>query len=97
MESRGTRVALGVWSALLVLFLWLPLLVICIYAFNSSNIQSWPISGWSVHWFRQAWHDTQLRDSFWLSVRVALLAAGIALLLGTMAAFAIHRFRFFGR
>jgi putative spermidine/putrescine transport system permease protein len=97
VETRATRLALGAWAAVVVAFLWLPLVVICIYAFNSSNLQSWPIPGWSLRWFRAAWHDQELRDAFVLSVRVALLASGIALALGTMASFAIHRFRFFGR
>jgi putative spermidine/putrescine transport system permease protein len=97
VETRATRLALGVWVALVVVFLWLPIVVICIYAFNASNIQSWPISGWSLQWFRAAWHDPELRDSLLLSVKVALLASGIALVLGTMASFAIHRFSFFGR
>jgi putative spermidine/putrescine transport system permease protein len=97
VETRTTRLALGVWVALVVAFLWLPIVVICIYAFNASNIQSWPISGWSFRWFHSAWHDQELRDSLVLSVKVALLASGIALILGTMASFAIHRFSFFGR
>jgi putative spermidine/putrescine transport system permease protein len=97
MEGRGTRAALAVWAVLVVAFLWLPIVVICVYAFNRSNIQSWPIAGWSLHWFRTAWHDQDLRDAFVLSVKVALLASGIALVLGTMASFAIHRFSFFGR
>jgi putative spermidine/putrescine transport system permease protein len=97
VETTATRLALGVWAVLVVAFLWLPLVVICVYAFNASNIQSWPISGWSLHWFHEAWHDQELRDSFVLSIEVALLASGIALVLGTMASFAIYRFRFFGR
>jgi putative spermidine/putrescine transport system permease protein len=97
VETRATRFALGFWAALVVAFLWLPLVVICIYAFNASNIQSWPLSGLSVHWFHAAWSDQELRDSLLLSVKVALLASGIALVLGTMASFAIHRFSFFGR
>jgi putative spermidine/putrescine transport system permease protein len=97
MDTRATRLALGFWVVLVVAFLWLPIVVICIYAFNASNIQSWPISGWSFQWFRAAWHDPELRDSVLLSVKVALIASGIALVLGTMASFAIHRFSFFGR
>ena len=45
MERRGTRVALSVWAVLVVLFLWVPLVLICVYAFNSSNIQSWQKRG----------------------------------------------------
>jgi putative spermidine/putrescine transport system permease protein len=96
METRSTRVALGVWSALVVLFLWVPLLLIMLYAFDSSNIESWPIPGFTTHWFHAAW-TAEVRSSLWLSVRVGLIATGIALVLGTMAAVGVARFRFFGR
>jgi putative spermidine/putrescine transport system permease protein len=96
MESRSTRAALAVWSALVVLFLWIPLALIMVYAFNKSNVESWPMPGFTTHWFRAAW-TSEVRTSLWLSVRVALTAMGIALVLGSMAAFAVARFRFFGR
>jgi len=97
MESRGTRWALGVWTTLVILFLWVPLALIMVYAFNKSNVQSWPIPGFTTKWFRVAWHSQEVRDAVWLSVRAALLATGSALLLGSAAAFAIARFTFFGR
>jgi putative spermidine/putrescine transport system permease protein len=97
METRATRIGLVVWTIGVVLFLWLPLVLIGIYAFNKSNIQSWPIPGWTTHWFSEAWHNPDVRSSLWLSVKVGLIATGVALVLGSMAAFAIHRFRFFGR
>ena len=96
MEQRATRIALGVWSALVILFLWLPLALIILYAFNKSNVQSWPIPAYTTHWFRAAW-TTEVRTSLWLSVRVGLIATGIALVLGSAAAFGVARFRFFGR
>ncbi|PWU19357.1 MAG: spermidine/putrescine ABC transporter permease [Candidatus Rokuibacteriota bacterium] len=96
MERLGSNL-LRVWSALVIAFLWIPLVIICVYAFNSSNVQSWPIAGWSVHWFHVAWHNPDVRNALWLSVKVALVSAGIAIVLGTMAAAAMHRFRFFGR
>src|SRR5204863_2445852 len=58
---------------------------------------SWPIPGWTTHWFSVAWHNADARSALWLSVKVGLLSTGVALVLGSMAAFAIHRFRFFGR
>ena len=97
MESRGSRYALAAWAATVVFFLWFPLVLICLYAFNSSNIQSWPIAGFTLHWFDVAWHDTEARSALWLSLEAALLATGVALVLGTMAAFAVSRFQFFGR
>jgi putative spermidine/putrescine transport system permease protein len=97
MESRAVRIGLGVWTVLVVAFLWIPLVIIGLYAFNASQIQSWPITDWSTHWFSVTWHDEDVRSALWLSVKVALAATGIALVLGTMASFAIHRFQFFGR
>jgi putative spermidine/putrescine transport system permease protein len=97
MPGTAARVALRLWTLLVVLFLWLPLVLIGAYAFNSSNVQSWPIPGWTTHWFSVTWHNPDVRSSLWLSVRIALVATGVALVLGSMAAVAIHRFRFFGR
>jgi len=97
MESRASRVGLGVVTTLVIAFLWLPLVVIMLYAFNGSTIQSWPVSNLTLHWFHEAWHDEEARSSLWLSLKVAALATAIALLLGTAAAAAIYRFRFFGR
>jgi putative spermidine/putrescine transport system permease protein len=95
--TRTSRIGLAIWTALVVAFLWIPLVIIAVYAFNSSNVQSWPIPGWTLHWFRVAWHNDDVRSSFLLSLKVAAVATAIALVLGSMAAFAIHRFRFFGR
>jgi putative spermidine/putrescine transport system permease protein len=68
-----------------------------VYAFNASNIQSWPISGLTTRWLSQAWHDEQVREALWLSAKAALLATAIALVLGSLAAFGLARSRFFGR
>jgi len=97
MEGRLGRGALTLWAVGVVLFLWLPLGIILIYAFNTSNIQSWPIPGVTLRWFRVAWNDPDARDALLLSLKAAFAATGIALVLGTMAAVAISRFQFFGR
>src|SRR4051794_28170803 len=68
-----------------------------VYAFNSSNVQSWPIPGFTTRWFHVAWRSEEVRQALWLSVKAGLLAIGVALVLGTAAATAIARFRFFGR
>jgi putative spermidine/putrescine transport system permease protein len=96
-EGRASRTALAVWAALIVLFLLLPILLILAYAFNPSNVQSWPLHGLSTRWFSSTWHNQEMRQAFGLSIRAALISTAIALLLGSMAAFAVHRFRFFGR
>ena len=97
METRLSRLSLGAWAVLVVAFLWIPLLLICVYAFNSSNIQSWPIAGFSTKWFSTAWNDQEARDALVLSLKAGGLATAVALVLGTAAAAAVARFRFFGR
>jgi putative spermidine/putrescine transport system permease protein len=97
MERRGTRIGLGVWVALVLAFLYLPIGLICLYAFNSSNVQSWPIAGVTTRWFSPAIHNQEMRDALWLSLQAALIATAVALVLGTLASFGVHRFNFFGR
>jgi putative spermidine/putrescine transport system permease protein len=96
MESKGLRAGLGIWVALVLLFMFLPIVLIVLYSFNPSNIESWPISGLSLHWFSVAWHDPQVRSAFLLSVRVGLVATVLALLLGSCVAYALYKFTFFG-
>jgi putative spermidine/putrescine transport system permease protein len=95
--GRWSRVAFAVWTALIMLFLFFPIVIIMLYAFNSSNVQSWPLPGLSTRWFTSTWNNEEVRQALWLSVRAGLLATLIAMVIGTMAAFAVDRFRFFGR
>jgi len=97
MESRGLRAALRIWVVLVLAFLFVPIVLIVLYAFNPSNIQTWPIAGFTLHWFSVAWHDPQVRSAFLLSVKVGLIATVLALLLGSAVAYALYKFRFFGR
>ena len=97
MEPKALRVALRIWVALVLAFLFIPIVLIVLYAFNQSNIESWPISHFTLHWFSLAWHDPQVRAAFLLSVRVGLFATALALLLGSAIAYALNKFRFFGR
>src|ERR1700730_9207032 len=97
MEGRWTRLALQVWTVLILLFLFIPIVLILIYAYNTSNIQSWPIPGFTLKWFTSTWNDPEVRTSLELSLRAGLTATALALVLGSCAAFAIHRMTFFGR
>ena len=97
MESRTTRILLRVAAGLVLAFLYIPLAIVVVYAFNEARIQSWPPSGFTTKWFGAAWRNRELRSALWLSIQAAIGATTIALLLGSAAAFAVHRFRFFGR
>ena len=97
METRATRIGFGIATALVLAFLWIPILIILAYAFNGSVLQTWPVQNLTLHWFREAWHDQEVRSALWLSIKIALIATAFALVLGTAASFAISRFQFFGR
>jgi putative spermidine/putrescine transport system permease protein len=96
-EPRGTRIALRVVTIGVLAFIYLPLVVIGIYAFNSSTNQAWPIPGLSLQWFERAFEQSGVREALWTSIQAGLLATAIALVLGSLAAFAVQRYRFFGR
>jgi putative spermidine/putrescine transport system permease protein len=97
VETAWTRLALRIWVVLVLAFLFVPILIIMLYAFNTSTIQSWPLPGFTFKWFPETWNDLEVREAFLLSIRAGLIATAIALVLGTAASFAVHRFRFFGR
>ena len=92
-----TRFALRLWVGLMLLFLFTPIVLIFVYAFNTSNIQSWPIPGFTLKWFSGTWNDPDVRRALTLSLQVGLGATALALVLGSCAAFAIHRMTWFGR
>jgi putative spermidine/putrescine transport system permease protein len=89
--------ALRLGTVVTLLFIYIPLVVIVIYAFNEARIATWPPPGLTLHWFDRAWHNPGARDALWTSLKAALGATSLALLLGTLAAFAVARYRFFGR
>jgi putative spermidine/putrescine transport system permease protein len=95
--SPGARwfLRLGTWLTLA--FLYLPLIVIGLYAFNERRVQTWPIPGLTLEWFGRALHNPGVREALTTSLKAALGATAVALLLGTLAAIAVSRYRFFGR
>jgi putative spermidine/putrescine transport system permease protein len=97
MEGRATRALLVVWVVGVLAFLFVPIGTIVLFAFDRSNVQSWPIHSYTTHWFVVAWHDEGFHTALWLSVKAGLGATVLALLLGSAAAFGVHKFRFFGR
>jgi len=97
VEGFWTRFALRIWVGVILLFLFIPILLIFVYAFNQSNIESWPIPGLTLKWFGQTWNDPEVHSAVLLSLQAAAAATALALVLGSCAAFAIHRLAFFGR
>jgi putative spermidine/putrescine transport system permease protein len=92
-SSQLLRLAVGVGLA----FIYIPLIVLAIYAFNSSNILEWPPPGLTLDWFPKAIEEEFAREAFVTSIKAATAATVIALVLGTLASLAVARHRFFGR
>jgi putative spermidine/putrescine transport system permease protein len=95
--SRRAALLLRLAIALGLAFIYIPLIVIVIYAFNSSNILEWPPPGLTLDWFPKAVEDEFARDAFFTSLKAGVAATAIALVLGTLASLAVARHRFFGR
>ncbi|AWN42673.1 ABC transporter permease [Methylobacterium durans] len=88
-----TRTALGLGLA----FLYAPILVLVVFSFNASSLVTvW--GGFSTRWYGVLFNDAPLIAAAWVSLRVALAAALVATILGTLAALALERHgRFRGR
>lgn len=78
-------------------FLYLPIVILVIYSFNAGrSVAVW--GGWSLHWYAEVFRNQQLLDAAWVTLKVGLLSASIATVLGTLAAIVLARFgRFPGR
>jgi putative spermidine/putrescine transport system permease protein len=97
VESRLARALIKGGTVVTLLFLYIPLVILGLYAFNKSVTHAWPPDLWTTKWFTAAWDDPNLRTALIGSLEAAVGATTLALLLGSLAAFAVHRFRFFGR
>jgi spermidine/putrescine transport system permease protein len=97
----GRRSLGGIWlpaaSIFVYGFLYLPLVVIVLYSFNDSTYSTWPIDRFTLNWYRALRHDRELIDGIKLSIRVGLISALLAMVLGTLAALAIDRYSFPGK
>ena len=88
---------LGGFTFLVYLFMYLPILVIVAFSFSAKRVLSLPIEGWTLNWYAQALMDARLQAGLFNSLRVAIASVTIAAILGTLAAWAVQRYRFFGQ
>jgi len=95
--ARTGRVALRIAAAITLAFIYIPIGVVLLYSFNASPLVRWPITELTVDWYFRAFRDEGIREALTASLQAAIGATLVALVLGTMIAFAVHRFRFFGR
>jgi putative spermidine/putrescine transport system permease protein len=95
--TARTRTVLRVLMSVGLAFLYVPLAIVVLNAFNKSRTYAFPPTGYTLRWWHAAADNQGAVDGLVASVKAGLGATAIALVLGTMAAFAVQRFRFFGR
>ncbi|MGD9958002.1 ABC transporter permease [Nocardioides sp.] len=95
--SPLTRRLLAAFAAMALVIIYLPLALVLLNSFNTSQTFAWPPTGLTTEWWRAAFSSSGARSAILVSVEVAAISTVIALVLGTMAALALQRFTFFGR
>ena len=94
---RGLRIALRVASALTLAFIYVPIAIIVLYSFNTARVATWPIAGLTLDWYGRALGNAGIRNALLASLEAAIGATIVALVLGSLIAFAVQRYAFFGR
>ena len=94
--GSATKWALSGTAWLVYAFFYAPIVLLVIFSFSDDrNVGRW--GGFTLSWYEDFIDHSQLQNSLWVSVRVALLSTVISVVLGTLAALALERFRFRGR
>lgn len=97
MSGRAGRLALAAFTSLVLIFLYFPISLVIFYGLNTKTTPTWPPAGFTLHWIEEAIANTGLQDAMLTSIGAALAATLIAIVLGSLAAMAVARHRFFGR
>ena len=96
LSKNGARL-LKAFFAFIVVFLYAPIVILVIFSFNNSELPSFPLSGFTLHWYHQFLGNADLKGALWTSAIVAALSSAAAVLLGILASIALVRRRFRGK
>jgi putative spermidine/putrescine transport system permease protein len=92
-----SKISLQAVVIAVLVFIYAPLLVLILNAFNEGQISAWPIEGFSLKWWAVAYESQEIRAALLNSVLVAFGAMVIAMILGSLVAFALSKYDFFGK
>lgn len=95
--SKNGRRALRALFVLVVVFLYAPIAILFVFSFNDSVLPTFPLSGFTLEWYRQFINDPDLLNALETSAIVAALSSTGAVILGTLASIALARRRFVGK
>jgi ABC-type spermidine/putrescine transport system permease subunit II len=89
--GRLVRGALTGWAVLVYFFLFAPIILLVLFSFNANSYGTLPITGWTTHWYRDAFNDLQIQDAVKTTLQVALEVTVLSTFVGTAAAFPLVR------
>jgi ABC-type spermidine/putrescine transport system permease subunit II len=92
-RARVTRTLLGGYAVLIYVFLFAPIVLLVLFSFNANRYGTFPITGWTLTWYRQAFSDYQVHDAVSTTLKVALQVTVLSTIVGTAAAFPLVRSR----
>ena len=96
LSRNGARI-IRAFFALVVVFLYAPIVILLIFSFNNSALPSFPLSGFTLHWYRQFLTNSDLQAALETSAIIAALSSAAAVVLGVLASIALVRRRFRGK
>jgi spermidine/putrescine transport system permease protein len=94
--SRSGAWILRAFFAFVVVFLYAPMVILLIFSFNDASLPTFPLSGFTLHWYGEFLTNSELKSSLKTSAIVAALSSVGAVLLGILSAIALVRHRFRG-
>jgi spermidine/putrescine transport system permease protein len=95
--TATTRRGLVVYLAVLLVFLFAPILISVLYSFSARRFPGFPVTEFSLQWYLMAWNDEALRAAFRRSITVSAVVSVVATVIGFFGAYTDYRFRFFGK
>lgn len=97
LRNRIGTFGIGVGIAAILLFLYLPAIVVAVYSLNKGAVMSWPPELISFHWYSKAFNNPAMMEGLKNSAIVAVISVAIAVGLGIPAGLGVDRFEFFGK
>ena len=92
-RGRMARAGLAGYGVLIYVFLFAPIVLLVLFSFNANRYGTFPITGWTLSWYRQAFSDYQVQDAVRTTIKIALQVTVISAVVGTAAAFPLVRSR----
>jgi spermidine/putrescine transport system permease protein len=95
--SRNGRRLMRVFFAFVIVFLYAPIVLLVVFSFNKASVPSFPLSGFTLQWYRDFIHNGAMRAALETSAIVAAVSSVVAVALGVLASVALARRGFFGK